>query len=71
MLGCRPAACRPTPGLTSRPQTSDLDVIAGEVLRNLIVVKLDTTLDAHDGKVDLCKSAGSINAIIDAEGWFQ
>jgi len=34
-------------------------------------VELDTTADAHDGEVYLYNSAGSVNAIIDIEGWFQ
>ena len=44
----------------------------GQVLPNLAVVELDTIPgDAHDGEVYLYNSAGSVNAIIDLEGWFQ
>lgn len=57
--------------LLSVPTVSDLNLEAGAVLPNLAVVKLDTTMDANDGYVDLYNSAGSVNAIIDIEGWFQ
>jgi len=57
--------------LTHLPEASDLNVNAGEVLPNLTVVQLDTTGDANDGKVYLYNGAGSVNAIIDIEGWFQ
>jgi hypothetical protein len=57
--------------LTSRPQTSDLNVNAGQVLPNLVVAELDITTDAHAGEAKLYNSAGSVNAIIDVEGWFQ
>ena len=57
--------------LTSRPQASDLNVNAGVTLPNLAVVQLDTTGGAHDGEIYLYNSAGSVNAIIDIEGWFQ
>jgi hypothetical protein len=35
------------------------------------VVQLDTTGDGNDGDVSLYNGAGSVNAIIDIEGWFQ
>ena len=57
--------------LTRAPGVSDLNVNAGEVLPNLVVVQLDTTGDPNDGKVYLYNGAGSVNAIIDIEGWFQ
>jgi hypothetical protein len=57
--------------LTGAPEASDLNVYPGEVLPNLVVVQLDTTGDANDGKVSLYNGAGSVNAIIDIEGWFQ
>ena len=45
---------------------------AGEVLPNLAVVALDTAVsDVNDGKVFIYNSAGTVNAIIDIEGWFQ
>jgi hypothetical protein len=57
--------------LPHRPGASDLNVNAGLTLPNLAVVQLDTTGDAHDGEIYLYNSAGSVNAIIDIEGWFQ
>jgi hypothetical protein len=57
--------------LTHQPTVSDLNVTAGQVRPNLAVVELDTTGDAHDGDISLYNSAGSVNAIIDIEGWFQ
>jgi hypothetical protein len=57
--------------LRSRPQASDLNLNSGVVLPNLVVVQLDATGDANDGDVYLYNSAGSVNAIIDIEGWFQ
>jgi len=58
--------------LHPRPTVSDLNVNAGEVLPNLAVVEIDTVpADPNDGKVYLYNSAGSVNAVIDIEGWFQ
>lgn len=57
--------------LPHRPGVSDLNVNAGVTLPNLAVVQLDTTGDAHDGEIYLYNSVGSVNAIIDIEGWFQ
>jgi len=58
--------------LTHHPTASDLNVNAGEVLPNLAVVEVDTVAaDPNDGKVFLYNSAGSVNAVIDIEGWFQ
>lgn len=58
--------------LTHRPTVSDLNVNAGEVLPNLAVVEIDTVpADPNDGEVYLYNSAGSVNAVIDIEGWFQ
>jgi IPT/TIG domain len=57
--------------LPHRPGASDLNVNAGVTLPNLAVVQLDTTGDAHDGEIYLYNSVGSVNAIIDIEGWFQ
>lgn len=57
--------------LQTRPLASDLNLSAGETLPNLVVVQLDTTTGAHDGYVSLFNSVGSVNAIVDIEGWFQ
>jgi hypothetical protein len=54
------------------PGVSDLNLEAGAVLPNLAVVELDTIpANAQDGNVSLYNSVGSVNAIIDLEGWFQ
>ena len=57
--------------LPARPTVSDLNLNAGAVLPNLAVVQIDTTGGGTDGEVYLYNSAGSVNAIIDVEGWFQ
>lgn len=49
---------------------SDLNVNAGQVLPNLALVQLDTT-DLHVGDVNVFNAAGSVNVVIDVEGWFQ
>jgi hypothetical protein len=51
--------------------TSDLNLVAGATLPNLIVVALSTTAGANDGCIDILNAAGSVNAVIDVEGWFQ
>jgi hypothetical protein len=39
---------------------------------NLVVVEVDTVSgNAKDGDVYLYNGAGSVNAILDLEGWFQ
>ena len=58
--------------LTSPPNVSDLNLGPGAVVPNLAVVEVDTIpADTHDGDVYLYNGAGSVNAIIDLEGWFQ
>jgi IPT/TIG domain len=58
--------------LTGPGGVSDLSVGAGAVLPNLAVVEVDTVAgDPHDGDVYLFDAAGSVNAILDLEGWFQ
>ncbi len=57
--------------LPHAPNASDLNVEAGAVLPNLAVVKLDTTAGPFEGDVSLYNSAGSVNAVVDIEGWFQ
>jgi hypothetical protein len=51
--------------------TSDINLVAGATLPNLVVVKLDTTAGAGDGDINVFNAAGTVNAIIDIEGWFQ
>ena len=53
------------------PHVSDVNVSVGQALPNLAVVQLDTTGDPHDGDVNLYNSVGSVNAVVDIEGWFQ
>lgn len=58
--------------LTSSPKVSDLNLAAGTVVPNLAVVEVDTNpSDPHPGDVELFNAAGSINAVLDLEGWFQ
>jgi hypothetical protein len=58
--------------LLSPPRVSDLNLGVGAVVPNLAVVEVDTIpSDAHDGDVWLYNAAGSVNAILDLEGWFQ
>lgn len=52
--------------LPGPPGVSDLNLEAGAVLANLSLVAVDT-----NGEADLYNGAGSVNAIIDLEGWFQ
>lgn len=57
--------------LTSAPGSSDISLLAGAVRGNLIAVQLDTTVGSHDGFMELFNAAGSVNAAVDIEGWFQ
>jgi hypothetical protein len=57
--------------LPSKPLVSDINVNAGAVLPNLAVVELGVTGNARAGEVNLYNSVGSVNAIVDLEGWFQ
>jgi hypothetical protein len=53
------------------PNASDINLSSGEVLPNLVVVQLDPLAGAGQGDVDLYNAAGSVNAVVDIEGWFQ
>jgi hypothetical protein len=58
--------------LLKPPTVSDVNLEARTVVANLAVVELDTVpASAQDGDVDIYNSAGSVNAVIDLEGWFQ
>jgi IPT/TIG domain len=58
--------------LTGPGGVSDLNIGAGAVLPNLAVVEVDTVAsNSNDGDVFLYNGAGSVNAILDLEGWFQ
>jgi hypothetical protein len=54
------------------PAVSDVNLNPGVVMANLAVVQVDTVAsDPNDGHVSLYNGAGSVNAVIDIEGWFQ
>jgi hypothetical protein len=55
--------------VSPKPNASDLNVNPGVALPNLVVVGLAS--GAHLGDVNLFNAAGSINAVLDVEGWFQ
>ena len=58
--------------LIGAPSVSDVNLNPGVVIANLAVVQVDTVAsDPNDGKVSLYNGAGSINAVVDIEGWFQ
>ena len=57
--------------LTRAPGSSDINLSVGAVRPNLIVVQLDTTAGSNDGFMELFNAAGSVNAAVDVEGWFQ
>jgi hypothetical protein len=53
------------PGRTSRPSASDLNWVPGLTVPNLVVVKVGA-----DGTVDLYNRFGSVDAVVDAVGWY-
>jgi hypothetical protein len=53
----------------SRPNVSDLNVGAGQVLDNLTAITLSG--GGSPGEFDLFNALGNINATVDVEGWFQ
>jgi hypothetical protein len=57
------------PSDVSLPNASDLNVGSGQNTPNLSIVELATT-GASAGDLDLFNDQGSINAIVDVEGWF-
>jgi hypothetical protein len=59
------------PSDAARPRASDLNPSAGEVIANLAIVGLSTTVSDLDGDVSLYNNLGDINAILDVAGWFQ
>jgi hypothetical protein len=54
------------PGLTSLPGVSDLNVLPGTVMTNLVVVQVGS-----DGTINLYNAAGSINLIVDVLGFYS
>ena len=59
------------PANGTSPRASDINLSAGEVLPNLTSCRLDTAAGPDQGGMDLFNAAGSVNAIVDIEGWFQ
>ncbi len=57
--------------LPAKPVVSDINANAGATLPNLAVVELGVQGSARAGEVNLFNSVGSVNAILDLEGWFQ
>jgi len=57
--------------LSKAPGSSDINLSAGAVRPNLIVVQLDTAAGPDDGFMELFNAAGSVNAAVDIQGWFQ
>jgi hypothetical protein len=53
------------PDGTTQPLASDLNFNAGQIVPNLVVVKLGS-----NGKIALFNANGSSDAVIDVEGWF-
>lgn len=53
------------PGGASRPETSNLNVLAGRTVPNRVIVKVGA-----DGKVVLFNRSGSLDLIADVSGWF-
>jgi hypothetical protein len=53
------------PGLTTRPNTSDLNWAPGQTVPNLVVTELGA-----NGSVDLFNFAGSTDFIVDVTGWY-
>jgi hypothetical protein len=53
------------PGGT-QPVISDLNVVPGSTVANLVVVKL-----APDGSITIFNNAGNVDVVVDVEGWFS
>jgi subtilisin family serine protease/outer membrane protein assembly factor BamB len=58
------------PSDVTRPHTSDLNPVAGQIIANLSIVGIAQTAPSA-GDVSLYNAAGTINAILDVAGWFQ
>jgi len=52
------------------PTASDVNVGAGQITPNLAIVQLATS-GINAGALDLYNNQGSIDAIVDVQGWFQ
>jgi hypothetical protein len=52
------------------PVASDINAWAGQIIPNLTVVQLATS-GSHTGAFDLYNLYGTINAVVDVQGWFE
>jgi hypothetical protein len=50
---------------TVRPETSDLNWVAGQTVANLVVTTVGT-----NGQILIYNNAGSVNVIVDVSGWY-
>ena len=57
-------------GQATLPGASDINLTEHEILPNLVVVQLATS-GANPGCIQLYNAVGSVNAVLDIEGWFQ
>ena len=54
------------PGLTGRPNASDLNAAGGQVSTNLVVAEVGT-----DGTINLYNAVGNVNLIVDVMGYYS
>jgi len=54
-----------------KPVASDLNPVAKDVIANLAMVGVAQTAGATQGDVNLYNGLGTINAILDVDGWYQ
>lgn len=54
------------PSGTALPLASNLNFVAGQTIPNRVMVKLDA-----NGQVDLYNHAGSVDVVVDVNGWFS
>jgi hypothetical protein len=54
-----------------KPVASDLNPVAKDVIANLTMVGVAQTAGATQGEVSLYNGLGTINAILDVDGWYQ
>jgi hypothetical protein len=59
------------PSDAAKPEASDLNPGAKQVIANLAISGISTTLSTNLGDVTLFNAVGTINAILDVAGWFQ
>jgi hypothetical protein len=70
VIGSQPTLLTLYPAdVSPKPNASDLNLNPGVALPNLVVVGLAS--GAHLGDLNLFNAVGSINAVLDVEGWFQ